>query len=195
MHRQTVWYITASQYTLFFFLLVCIILNPHFLLTLHEGGISNYGLYAVTVIPYSLALGGCGLLLYRAAWHISTRSKFETRLKRCLKIIGVLYGLVLLSTYPYKLNLFLDRLHIACGIVLFLGELFTGCLLIYHESQNLKRIFIFAVQLVGFGICVLSLLPILHLLFIAQLIFSSAFGILLIISTQRLQKQVIHKSS
>jgi hypothetical protein len=173
-------YVRASQYSLFGFLLICFALKPHFLLEPNEGGVSNYGLYAATVIPYTLALGLCGLLVLGSIRFMPKSVEHYLSIRRCLALLGSLLILELFSTYPYKINGTFTAIHIYVGVVLFVAEIIIGSWFALRLAKNTASMLLLAAQLGGFALAGLTFFGALHILFIAQLIASLAFGTLLV---------------
>jgi hypothetical protein len=109
---KTYRYTLYSQLSLGVFLLVCLILQPHYLFERNEGGMSNFGVHWPTVVPYSLAFWSCGLLILLAARHLPNRVKSYRSVRSVLVLLGAFAIITVLTTYPYKLNDFFDNLHV-----------------------------------------------------------------------------------
>jgi hypothetical protein len=180
MTRTAAQYIRASQYSLFGFLFICFLLKPHFLLEPNEGGVSNYGLYAMTVVPYTLALGLCGLLIWRSIRFIPESVGHYRPLRRTLALLGSLFLLELISTYPYKINGAFNAIHIYAGVALFVAEVIIGMGFALWLAKNLINFVLLAAQLAGFTLAALTFFGMLHILFVAELLTSLAFGVLLV---------------
>ncbi|HEV7958488.1 MAG TPA: hypothetical protein VGP11_03405, partial [Acidimicrobiales bacterium] len=86
------------------FIGVCVALHPGFVLKANEGGISDYGVHAKTVAPYTLALGLPGVLTFLAAQRLHTLSPAARQLRAVLFTYSALITLTLLSTYPYTVD-------------------------------------------------------------------------------------------
>jgi uncharacterized membrane protein len=180
MQRKATRLVLLSQLCLNGFLLVCTLLMPQFLFERDEGGVSNFGVHALTVVPFSLAFGLGGALLLLAVRGIPRRSKTRQReLQSVLSLLGALLFLVLVTTYPYKVNRFFDNLHIAAAILLFVAELAAGAWFAVSRNDTLN-LTLFAVQIVGSLAALLTLAGVLHVLFVAQLLAGLSFGALLV---------------
>jgi len=175
-----------GQASLFGFLLICLALTPHFLLEYNEGGVSNYGLYAKTVVPYTLAFGLCGSLTLLAARFIPKGIASYKTLRISLAALGILLIIVLVSTYPYKVNNALNVIHVDVGTALAFLELGLGMWFALVLARDLKNIAFFAVQVIGFGLGVLTHFGVIHILFITEMLTSFAFGIVLVRTVVRL---------
>lgn len=167
-----------AQICLLTCLAVCILLIPHFLFEANEGGVSNYGTYARTVVPYSLGFGICGLFTILAALHCPSTHA----LRPLLITLGLLYLFVLFSTYPYKQRPFYDTLHHIAGMLLVGYTLAMGTWLALFKVPSVRSRLLFAVQLCGFLLALLTVTGTLHLLFIAELLENTAFGAVLLSS-------------
>jgi hypothetical protein len=174
--RSPVRLLLIAQLCLFACLLLCVLLIPHFLFESNEGGVSNYGTYAKTIIPYTLGFGVCGLLTLRAA----VLYPGGNTVRRMLIILGILYLLVLCSTYPYKLDTLYDNLHQAVGTALVLYTVLLGAWLLVFKAHSVVTLMLFTAQLIGFLLAVCTFFGLIHVLFIAELLESTAFGALLV---------------
>jgi len=188
---KVVRYILLGQLSLFGFLLVCLLLIPHFLLAPNEGGVSNYGLYAKTVVPYSLAFGLCGLLTLVSARFLPKELPAYAAVKRALISLGFLLIAVLLSTYPYKVNNTFNEIHIYAGSALAFLEMGLGLWFAAVLVRNIKNILLLVIQLTGFGLGILTHFGLIHILFVSELVTSLAFGALLIRTIITLSNEII----
>ena len=179
MGRTVARYLALSQLNLFGFLIICTVITPGFLFKHHEGGASNYGVHDTTVVPYTLAFLLCSIFIMRAARLLSSVARLK-RFRYALYVLAYLFLLVLISTYPYKLNGFLDNLHIGIAIVLFYFE--TGMAvwiaLVLLKDRLSKSLL--AVEIIGFLTASFSLGGAVHILFVAQVITAVSFGALLV---------------
>jgi hypothetical protein len=172
--------IIFGQVSLFLFLFICFLLIPHFLLEANEGGVSNYGTYAKTVVPYTLAFALCGLLTIRAAVRLPRHVIHRRYLMKALMLLGVLYFAVLLSTYLYKLNHNLNNLHVLAGTMLAIYSMILSGWFVLVLAPSGKHRIIFLLQSLGFVITILTYFGYIDILFIAELLTSGAFGVLLV---------------
>jgi hypothetical protein len=184
--HKAVRYLVLGQSSLFGFLLVCLILIPHFLTERNEGGVSNYGLYAKTIVPYSLAFGLCGLFTLLSARVLPKEIASYAAVKRALVGLGILLIAVLISTYPYKVNNTLNEIHVYIGTALAFLEMGLAVWLALILARDTKNIVLLVVQLIGFIMGVLTHFGVVHILFITELLTSVAFGIILVRTVSRL---------
>jgi len=141
--------------------LLCTLLQPQFLFEHNEGGVSNFGIHALTVVPYSLAFGLSSLFLALAARALPSKT-----VRRLLYILGTLQIFVLASTYPYKLNRSLDNLHILAAIALFVAELAVGVWFAFFLRKNTANLALLGLQTLGFLLALLTLVGWLHVLMV-----------------------------
>lgn len=172
--------VLASQVALFSLLLACIALQPTYLLRRDEGGLSNFGVHVTTVAPYSLAFLLCALLLARAASLVEVVDPTTHRYRSLLVVLSCLVLLVLLSTYPYRLDLALRDVHIGVGAVLICVESAASIWIVRSIVRDRWSVVTLGVQLAGFVVATATFLGLLQVLFTAQLVTSLAFGVLLV---------------
>lgn len=172
-------YVLISQGSLYGFLIISIVLMPNFLLQNNEGGLSNYGVYELTIIPYSLAFLLGGVFLYLAGKELPVYIPHRKLLSSMLTCICFLLLLVLLTTYPYQINAEFDELHIATAVALSLVELAASVWLSLSLARSRVSIVLLGVGVIGFTLLALTFAGVLHVLSLAQIILGIAFGLLL----------------
>jgi hypothetical protein len=174
--RLLVW----SQLSLGLFLLVCIVLIPHFLFTSNEGGVSNYGTYALTIIPYTLAFGLGGLLMIWAAHILPKKLRERRTFQWVIAGVGWLYLLALESTYAYQVNTVFDNIHVTVGALLFTAQVVSAVWLGRTFVNDRLQTALLVAELVGFCLLVITFVGYLHILLVAELVAGACFGALLI---------------
>jgi hypothetical protein len=186
MNSKSVRYAFWSQLSLYGFLAVCTALMPQFLFSRNEGGVSNYGIYARTIIPYSLAFGLCGIFLLSAARNLPRKTKLYRSVRNILWLVAGLSFFAVLTTYTYKLTPFLKHIHEVSAISLFFAEFFIGlwfALKLYRDRLNLLLL---ALEAVFIALGALTFFGFLHVLFIAEVGTGIAFGALMVRTISRL---------
>jgi hypothetical protein len=168
-----------AQLSLFLCLFACFLLMPHFLFESNEGGVSNYGTYARTVIPYTIGFALCGVLTIRAAFSLPKEASYRT-LQRVLLLLGTLYLLELLSTYAYKLNNTFNNVHVYISVISAAYCMAIGVWLALSIARNAVNVSLVLVQSLGFVVAGLTYLGYLHVLFIAEMGTGVVFGTLLV---------------
>jgi hypothetical protein len=163
------------------FIGVCVALHPGVALKANEGGISDYGVHAKTIAPYTLALGLPSVLTYLAARHLPVVSLTTRRLHALLITYCALITLTLLSTYPYTLDRTLTDLHIVVGAVTTIFE--SGASLwMFRALRRYPEVLV--AQLLGLALGVLTIVGVLHVLFVSEVVSGVAFAYLLVRTTQ-----------
>lgn len=172
--------VLAAQVNLVGWLVVCLLLSSQYLLQADEGGISNYGTHARTVLPYTLAFlvsAGC---VYLAGRRLPLETRRRTQLVRLLKIVAGLYVVVLASTYMYqRASLFRD-VHALSSTLLAVFELTTGLWLVRTLLGDWLQYVALSLLFTGFVLGLLTAQGWLHMLFIAEVTIGSAYGVLLV---------------
>jgi hypothetical protein len=155
---------------------LCVALKPHLVLRANEGGISNFGVHLETVAPYTGALALPALLTYFASRLVASHSSLH-RLRALLTGYSVLILLTLLTTYTYKIDSPLKIIHIAVGAMLTIFEMGSS-LWMCRAIRSLYGVLL--VEFVGFVLASLTIVGVLHLLFVTQLMVGVAFAIILV---------------
>jgi len=155
---------------------VCVALSPHLVLHSNEGGISNFGVHAKTVAPYTVALALPGLLTYRASRLVGSHSPAHG-LRNVLAVYSGLILLTLLTTYTYKIDSPLKVVHVGVGVLLTVFEM-GAALWMCRETHALYGVAV--VQCVGFVLAALTIVGVLHLLFVTQLMVGVAFAVIMV---------------
>jgi hypothetical protein len=177
--RDVAW----GQLSFAIFITVCVALHPHAVLKANEGGISDYGVRAKTVVPYTLALGLPSVLTYVAARHLHVVNQATQRLRAVLVTYWILLALTLLSTYPYTLDRTLTDVHVAVGIAITVFET-VASLWMCVTLRGYRAVL--AAQLAGLVLAGLAITGTVHVLFLSEVISAAAFAVLLVRTTQRL---------
>ncbi len=186
MNHGAARYLIYSQLSLLLFLSICTVLMPGFLFSHNEGGMSNYGIHALTVVPYTLAFLLCSICIVRAASLLPLTSRYSHNFRYGLYAAACLFFLVLVTTYPYKTDNLFANLHIAVTVTIFWFQTALAFWMTWRVLKDTLSISIFAIELVGFGLAFFTFINSLHVLFIAQIITGAAFGTLLVRTAQRL---------
>ncbi len=161
-------------------LLLCFAIKPQYLRS--EGGFSNYGTTASTIAFFTFAFLSATIGTFITANQIA---KLHSRLAWTLRVLALLFFLVLISTYPYKLNDFYDAAHKDVSIVLSLWGLGLGAWFVFkrHDIWNAAS---YALQLAATTAGIATILGYVHLLFVSQFVAGGAFGALLVRATSQI---------
>ena len=174
------WWAAAGQVVLLAAVVVCTALMPRFLFSTNMGGVSNYGVHATTVVPYTVGVLGevaCLLrvrALLRPQWHARVRAVRAVLLVTCGAIT-----LNLLTTYPYKSGDVWAAVHGWSGIVLAIVEL-AGAAVLTHGATDRAARTAFALVCVGFVLLFLTYIGVLFILFVAEVLTAVGFGLILV---------------
>jgi hypothetical protein len=169
-------YLWLSQAALFVLLVTCTVISPK--VAFRNGGVSNFGNQASTVVFYSLSFVLSAVFLYLAA-ELLLRLKGYRHVARILKAIALLELLVLVSTYPRHLRIGYEYLHDVLGVGLFFYQFALAVWLVRRQRQAAAFILILC-QAAGALVGLLSLFKVIHLLFIGQIVGALSFGVLLV---------------
>lgn len=189
--RSAVRLLAYAQTALFLGLAICLSLLPHFLFESNEGGISNFGTHATTIVPFSFGFAVCGLLTIQASFSLPRGIASYKDMRGALFILGLLYLVVLSSTYPYKVNHVLDTFHVYASVALIIWNMVLGTWLALFAARDRINGALLCIQYVAFAFAVLTYVGTVHTLFIVECGVSAAFGILLLRSMHTL----LHRSN
>lgn len=180
MNRPAARYVIYGQACFYTGLLICVILKPQGLTA--NGGISYYGVYRETILPYVLALLGPAYFLIKTA-ELYTESS-QKLIRYTLTAFGLLTIGVLIT--PDSL---IDGIHRAFGIPLFSFQLLFSLWLVLRLDYKPLAILLAAMEFAGGLFSLIWLSPIHGWSFESQVIFQAGFGGLLVYSLPRLQKR------
>ncbi len=179
----------VSQLTLGGFLALCVLVTPRFAFAANEGGVSNYGVHGATVIPYTLAFVGSASFLFLAGRAL----RYTDGLGRAalgFEVVALMLGVVLVSTYPYKIDRTLADVHLGAAIGLFCAELPLVAGLAFALSSKSRQVIVWLGWLgalgwlTGAAVAALTVLGFIHLLFLGQAVMSAGFAAVLVTSLQ-----------
>ncbi|HEY4160668.1 MAG TPA: hypothetical protein VGM08_01265 [Candidatus Saccharimonadales bacterium] len=167
--------IFIGQLFLYTGLAVCVLLRPAGLAV--NAGISYYGIYRQTFLPYAAGLLGAAYFAMRAMDELLPDEK---KLRVALKIyVPLIIGIVIT---PYAASKWLDYLHTAFGSALFFLQLTLSCWLARRLHYIWWGVMLVVVELAAGIASALYLIPTHGFLLQAQVIFQVAFGVLLVLS-------------
>jgi hypothetical protein len=162
---------------------------PGFLFERNEGGVSNYGIHRVTIVPYTLAFLLCGIFILQAVRFIPRTPRSYILLRYALCALACLLLIGLTTTYTYKINTSFKNLHVVSVILIFCFEMAMAIWISLVLDRNWANILLLAIQALGFTIALLTYIGTMHLLFVSQIITSLAFGVLLVLCANQLVQQ------
>jgi len=171
--------ILFGQLFLYGGLLACVLLKPAGLAA--NDGISYYGIFRETFLPYAVGLLGTAYFAVRAVGQLP---ESERPLRTALKIYTPLIVGIVIT--PYAAGQWMDYLHTACGSALFSLQLILSGYLIWRLKYAWWATALSLVELAAGILSLIYLNPTHGFLFQTQTIFQLAFGALLILSPPRL---------
>ncbi len=160
-------------------MLLCLILLPHYFFSSNQGGISNYGTEDRTQFIYILGFGTASLFTLIGSYKLSSKTSRIYSLQLALGLLSLIYFVVLLSTFSYKLTSFNKQLHGLAALALFIAMLAGSLWIRFKGYMDSKLKLAFAIFCLGFIIGLLTLVEFVHLLFTSQIICGACFGFML----------------
>ncbi len=175
-----------SQIVLVLAIIICTALLPQFLFSTDQGGVSNYGVNTETVVPFTLGFIGCGVLICLGAFALPKDARHQSSFRAALLLVGGLCLLVAVTTYTYKINAFFDNLHVFSTQALFLAEVPLAMWFALELVKSTLSRYLLIAFFFGFLLAVLTLLGMIHLLFIAEILTTFSFGALMVLAARKL---------
>jgi hypothetical protein len=176
MTRKVIGDLVAGQACLLGGLLICVALKPGGLTA--NDGISYYGIFARTVVPYAAALLGSALCVRRALRWAAAASPKPAYLGGMANGLAVMSAGVVLT--PYSANLLFDFVHTLLGTAVFILQLILGATLLRWTAGDPWVAAFLLAQFASGIFCAIYVLPKDGWLIEGQLAFQLAFGALLI---------------
>jgi hypothetical protein len=135
-------------------------------------GISTFGIYARTILPYALGFLMFSCFTFAAVYTIEYRDINAAVLARALLVLVLLLLGVLLT--PYSVNAWLDWSHTVIAGTLFMCQLVLAAWFLQLHPDAIGWL-LFASQCLGSVLAALSLVHIFDYMLIGQIIAQSAF--------------------
>ena len=165
---------------------IAVAMHPGFVLRTTEGGISDYGVHLKTAIPYDLALASAALGAYLAGTRARDTAKLPRGLRSVLLVYATLLALTLVSTFGYTLDRPERDLHVAVGSVLTLFEVVAS---LWMSRERRGDVELVLAVLAGSVVGALTIVGLLHLLFVSELVTGGSFAVVLYRSTRELSEK------
>lgn len=166
-----------SQVALFSGLLICLLIMPS--VAVKNGGVSNFGNHLSTIVPYVLAFLLNSFYMYMASRSILKINSKLVNIAWSLVVLSLFTLLVLISTFPRHLSFTYSDIHDDLGIALYSFEFLVSLWIIFKHSTK-GSISLLFMQVIGSMIGLLSIMKIIHFLFVGQLVGALGFGLLLV---------------
>jgi hypothetical protein len=172
-----------SQFCLYVGLAICIIIKPRGLTI--NNGISYYGTFKLTIIPYCFALFGSAFFCLRGTQELSISTSVRLVHYVLLAVSILIVGIVIT---PYTISRLVSALHETIGSVLFSLQLLLSLWLIVYLQFKFWAITLTVLEFAAGVVSLIYLAPRHGYLLESQIIFQICFGILLISSLPYLVK-------
>lgn len=185
--------VLRSQLVMFGTLVFCTALMPGFLFSRDMGGVSNYGVQPLTVVPYSLGTVAAVWLLWLAGTRALTLH--PRRVGLLARAAAICLAVNLATTYPYKSSPSWAMVHswtaIGLALVEFLGGLALSSVAVRGGIRWVARVLL----VIGFSCLVLTYVGRLHVLFVAEVTTAAAFGLALYAAAPALTERQVERAA
>lgn len=180
--RRPLWYAVASVACFWAGLIVCYSVQPT---NWSQQGISHFGNFRASVLPYSAGLLFCALFMALEADALPEGAPSFAVYRGLLRATAALLATLLLIP-SWKFGAMVGWLHRTVSAGFFLGQIGVGLCLCVMAWQSRLVASLFGVQLMGSFIVLLSAADMTPMLFGSQVVTELAFGLLLIVGTARI---------
>jgi hypothetical protein len=187
MTRKVVGNLILGQAVLYVGLLMCVALKPDGLGA--NDGISYYGIFRQTVVPYAIAILGPGYFIWTALRTAAPFAPAPVYLRRMANCLAALSVLVVLT--PYSANPVFDWVHTLAGAFLFVLQLLLGLRLLGWSGGDGWTSGLLLLQFLSGLFCAVYVLPKHGFLLQGEVVFQIAFGALLVRTTRLFVPQAI----
>ncbi|GLY77500.1 hypothetical protein [Actinoallomurus iriomotensis] len=191
MTRKVVGNLILGQAVLYVGLLMCVALKPDGLGA--NDGISYYGIFRQTVVPYAIAILGPGYFIWTALRSAAPFAPAPVYVRRMANWLAVFSVLVVLT--PYSANLVFDWVHTLAGTFLFVLQLVLGLRLLGWSGGDGWTAGLLLAQFVSGVFCAVYVLPKHGFLLQGQVAFQVAFGALLVRTMRLFVPQTIAQTT
>ena len=170
---------TYGATSCFLLLMLAIVIKPGGLAA--NDGLSYYGGFLITAIPYTLGLLICAFFVWRAAETFDSKKFGHHLVALSLRLMSVL--LVGLFLTPHQI---VNSIHTAFGAALFVVQLLLTIWLVFAKMSDFASICLLATEFIG-GLAAFVYLPGAHgFLLQSQIVFQIAAWILIIRALDKL---------
>jgi hypothetical protein len=174
--------VAAGQVAFVVLLGVCVARRPGLVAARNEGGVSNYGIHRMTVVPYSLAFASAAATLALAARRLASGA---VGLRRVLTVQAALLLATAVTTYGYHHGVALKDVHFVVGAALLVFEGASGWWLWRASSRGVGATGSLVVLGAGLVACVLASVALWHVLFAGQVLVTAGDAPLLVAAARR----------
>jgi hypothetical protein len=128
-NKKSIQYIQVGLISFFVLLVICIFIRPAGLGA--NSGVSYYGGYSNTLLPYSLAFLVESVILWRAASMMNKKTKIDSYISSALKVFAILFIGILITPHTV-----LGWEHRTIGSTLFSLQLIMGIILVFFVYRD-----------------------------------------------------------
>jgi hypothetical protein len=179
--RRPLWYAVASVACFWAGFIVCYSVQPT---NWSQQGISHFGNFRASVLPYSAGLLLCALFMALEADALPNGGPSFVAYRSLLRATAALLAFLLLIP-SWKFGAMVGWLHRTVSAGFFLSQIGVGLCLCVMAWQSRLVASLFGVQLMGSFIVLLSAANMTPMLFGSQVVTELTFGLLLIVGTAR----------
>ncbi len=177
--NRTLLYISLGGGSFIATVLVCVALQPSGILS-HDG-LSLYGNYSRTLLPYSIGLVATAYFLLRACRAFVMDSQAAHSFRIGLEAISIgLLGIV--ATPSLSTVWFIQNLHVVFGFMIFVTQAFLSLRYLRHVDHGIISKALLGTQMLAIVLVILSFQAtnVLDIMLPAQVLATVAFGALLL---------------
>jgi hypothetical protein len=186
--NRTLLYLLLSGTSFLVAVAICVALQPSNVLS-HDG-LSFYGNFQKTLLPYGLGLAGTAYFLLRAC-HILVNTQAARSFRVGLEAVGVcLLGIV--ATPSFSHERLIQDLHVIFGFMIFVTMAILSLHYLGREGRYKLDWVLLAFQMLAIIIIALSFhaIAVLDLMLPAQILATVSFGTLLIRAVARHTRKI-----
>ena len=180
MYKKLSNYLYLSLLLFIFGVIVSCIIKPHGLVA--NCGVSYFGIYALTLVPYFVSLIGPAILFILAARLLGNKNEL---LKNFFWAFAIL--LIGLGITPYSINSFVSALHTTLGSILFASQLLLSGIIAIEYKHHRSLTYLWIIEFIAGVMCALYVTPQKGYLLEYQVAFEIAFSTILILYSKLLQ--------
>jgi hypothetical protein len=172
MQARAYKYFLYGQILLYFGVLISILIHPKGLST--DDGLSYYGIYLKTIIPYGMALLASAVYIWKTADKLSDIRWLSYSFKICsILIVGI-------ALTPYSVDPVLNWAHEILGSLLFILQLTITGKLAFFMFRCWQTISLWIIEFLGGVFSAVYVTSPTGYLLQSQLVFQLAFGLLIL---------------
>ncbi len=157
-HKRSSQYLLIGIIAFFLLLFICILIRPVGLRV--NSGISYYGNYTDTIVPYALAFMANSLLIWRSSLLIGHKNKADVYIGIIFKIIAISMICILLTPHRFFYAPGFDMIHRTIGTMMFSLQMITAIwIVIFGYRDRLNALLILIAFLSGYAALIYLLQP------------------------------------